>query len=78
MTGGRKLEMQVNLDVNKLASYNLTIPQVIDILQKRNIDVSAGTQNMERKSYRIRTVHKFTTPQEIRDIILVSNREQRG
>jgi HAE1 family hydrophobic/amphiphilic exporter-1 len=75
--GGREQEMQINLDVNKLASYNLTIPQVISILQAENIDVSAGTQNMGRRSYRIRTVHKFTTPQEIRDIILVSNMEQR-
>ena len=32
---------------------------------------------MGRRAYRIRTVHKFSTPQEIKDIILVSNREQR-
>ena len=75
--GGREQEMQINLDINKLASYNLTIPQVINILQKENVDVSAGTQNMGRRAYRIRTVHKFSTPQEIKDIILVSNREQR-
>lgn len=75
--GGRKQEMHINLDVTKLAAFNLTIPQVIDTLQKENIDVSAGTQNMGRRSYRIRTVHKFTSPQDIKDIILVSNREQR-
>ncbi|MDD2887413.1 MAG: efflux RND transporter permease subunit [Aliarcobacter sp.] len=75
--GGREQEMQVNLDVNKLAAYNLTIPQVIDILQAENVDISAGTQNMGRRSYRIRTVHKFLSPQDIKDVILVSNREQR-
>lgn len=75
--GGREQEMQINLDMNKLASYNLTIPQVIDILKAENVDVSAGTQNMGRRAYRIRTVHKFTTLQEIRDIILISNQEQR-
>ena len=75
--GGREQEMQINLDINKLASYNLTISQVINTLQAENVDVSAGTQNMGRRSYRIRTVHKFATPQDIKDIILVSNQEQR-
>lgn len=75
--GGRDQEMQINLDINKLASYNLTISQVMNILQAENVDISAGTQNMGRRSYRIRTVHKFATPQDIKDIILVSNQEQR-
>lgn len=75
--GGREQQMQINLDVNKLASFNLTIPQVINILQNENVDVSAGTLNMGRRAYRIRTVHKFATPQDIKDIILISNREQR-
>ena len=75
--GGREQEMQINLDINKLASYNLTISQVMSILQAENVDISAGTQNMGRRSYRIRTVHKFVTPQDIKDIILVSNQEQR-
>lgn len=75
--GGREQEMQINLDVNKLAAFNLTIPQVINTLQAENVDVSAGTLNMGRRAYRIRTVHKFATPQDIKDIILVSNQEQR-
>ena len=75
--GGREQEMHINLDLNKLASFKLTIPQVMDVLQKENVDISAGTQNMGRRSYRIRTVHKFANTQDIKDIILISNREQR-
>ena len=75
--GGRDQEMQINLDLNKLASYNLTIPKVMDILRTENVDVSAGIQNMGRRSYRIRTVHKFANTQDVKDIILISNREQR-
>ena len=75
--GGRKQEMQISLDINKLASYNLTIPQVMNVLQTENVNVSAGVQNMGRRSYRIRTVHKFASTQDIKDIILISNREQR-
>jgi len=75
--GGRKQEMQISLDLNSLASYNLTIAEVTKILQSENVNISAGVQNMGRRSYRIRTVHKFATVQDIKDIILISNREQR-
>lgn len=75
--GGREQEMQIEFDTNKLASYSLTVPQVISILQNENVDVSAGVQNIERRSYRIRTVHKFTTIKDIENVVLLSNREQR-
>ncbi|MGA1932725.1 efflux RND transporter permease subunit [Arcobacter sp. YIC-464] len=75
--GGREQEMQIEFDVNKLASYGLTINQVINTLQNENVDVSAGIQNLDRRSYRIRTVHKFSTTQDIEDVVLISNREQR-
>jgi len=75
--GGREQQMQIVFDTNKLASYGLTISQVISILQGENVDISAGTQNIDRRSYRIRTVHKFKTTSDIENLILISNREQR-
>lgn len=75
--GGREQEMQIVFDTNKLASYGLTIPQVISILQGENVDVSAGILNVERRAYRIRTVHKFASVKDIENTILISNREQR-
>ncbi|PIF04528.1 MAG: acriflavin resistance protein [Arcobacter sp.] len=75
--GGTRQEMQIKFDINKLASYNLSVPYVIDILQSENIDVAAGIQNIGRRAYRIRTVNKFTSIKDIEDVILISNREQR-
>ncbi len=75
--GGREQQMQVNFDINKLASYNLTVNQVINILKNENVDVSAGVQNMGRRAYRIRTVNKFATTKDIESVVLVSNRDQR-
>ncbi|MFK2822994.1 efflux RND transporter permease subunit [Malaciobacter sp. WC5094] len=75
--GGREQEMQIEFDVNKLASYGLTMQQVINTIENENVDVSAGIQNLDRRSYRIRTVHKFSTPEDIENVILISNREQR-
>ncbi|MCP4969324.1 MAG: efflux RND transporter permease subunit [Arcobacter sp.] len=75
--GGRDQEMQIVFDTNKLASYGLTISNVINILRNENVDVSAGIQNIQRRAYRIRTVNKFTSIQDIKNVILISNREQR-
>ncbi len=75
--GGREKQMQIVFDTAKLASYGLTIPQVISILQGENVDVSAGILNVERRAYRIRTVNKFTSAKDIEETILISNREQR-
>jgi len=75
--GGREQQMQIVFDTNKLASYGLTISQVINTLQAENVDVSAGIQNIERRAYRIRTVSKFKTPKDIGEVLLISNREQR-
>lgn len=74
--GGREQQMQVVFDTNKLASYNLTISKVISILQSQNVDIAAGIQNIERRSYRIRTVSKFKSTSEIEDVILISNRDR--
>ncbi|MGM0518132.1 MAG: efflux RND transporter permease subunit [Campylobacterota bacterium] len=75
--GGRDQEMQIEFDTTKLASYGLTVSQVINTLQSENVDVSAGIQNLDRRAYRIRTVSKFGSKEDIENVILISNREQR-
>lgn len=75
--GGRQKQMHIILDTQKLASYALTIDKVINTLQSENVNVSAGTQDISRRSYRIRTVSKFTDIESIKDIVLYSNRQTR-
>ena len=75
--GGREKEMHIILDTQKLASYALTIDQVINTLQTENVDVSAGTQDISRRSYRVRTVSKFSKPSDIENILVYSDRQTR-
>ena len=75
--GGREKEMHIILDTQKLASYALTIDQVINTLQTENVDVSAGTQDISRRSYRVRTVSKFAKPSDIENILVYSDRQTR-
>jgi len=75
--GGTEQEMQIILDTEKLAQYGLTIDQVMQTVRNENVDISAGIQNVERKSYRIRTTGKLRNIKDIENITLFSDREQR-
>ena len=69
--GGREKQMHIILDTKKLASYSLSIDQVINTLQSENVDVSAGTQDISRRSYRVRTVSKFNNISDIENITYI-------
>jgi HAE1 family hydrophobic/amphiphilic exporter-1 len=75
--GGREKQMHIILDTQKVASYSLNMESIIDILRNENVDISAGTLDMSRRSYRIRTVSKFSSIEDIENIIIYSNRETR-
>jgi HAE1 family hydrophobic/amphiphilic exporter-1 len=75
--GGREKEMHIILDTRKVASYSLTIDQVINVLRTENVDISAGTLDMGRRSYRIRTVSKFGNIGDIEDVVIYSDNQTR-
>ncbi len=75
--GGREDEMQIILDPVRLAAYNLTIPQLADILKKENVSISAGSMGVGRRDYRIRTPAEFKSPEEIAEIVVTSSGHHR-
>jgi HAE1 family hydrophobic/amphiphilic exporter-1 len=75
--GGTNTEMQIYLIPERLAAYGLTVFEVLRILQSENINVSAGTMDLGRRLYRIRTVAQFNSPQEISRVALKSTGEKR-
>jgi HAE1 family hydrophobic/amphiphilic exporter-1 len=75
--GGRESQMHIILDTQKVASYALTMDQIIDVLRSENVDISAGTLDMSRRSYRVRTVSKFSSVEDIENIIVYSDRQTR-
>jgi HAE1 family hydrophobic/amphiphilic exporter-1 len=75
--GGRERQMHVIAEPAKLASFGLTIDDLITILQKENIDVSSGTMGVGRRNYRIRTIAQFNSPDDIENIIIKSDGQKR-
>jgi HAE1 family hydrophobic/amphiphilic exporter-1 len=75
--GGRERQMHIIIDPGKLASYSLTIDDLINTLRTENIDVSAGTMGVGRRNYRIRTTAQFKSPEDIESVIIRSDGSKR-
>ena len=74
---GTEDEMHVIIRPQDLAAYRVTINDVIRVLRSENINTSAGTLGLGRRDYRIRTTGEFHSTQEIMDLVLRSNGQQR-
>ena len=71
--GGRDDEMHIVVDPAKLASYNLTTTELINVLQSENVSISAGTLGVGRRDYRIRTPAEFKSTEDIESVVISSS-----
>lgn len=76
LLSGTKQQMQITLDIKRLATYKLSIDDIIHKIQRHNQDVSAGSIDIDRRNYRIRTTAQFRDPESIRDVILLSEQDR--
>ncbi|MFW6137922.1 MAG: efflux RND transporter permease subunit [Spirochaetota bacterium] len=68
--GGRRRQVHVDIDRTILASYNLTVDQVINAVRSRHLNVAGGEIDEGGKTYSLRTVGKFDNLQELRKVIV--------
>jgi HAE1 family hydrophobic/amphiphilic exporter-1 len=74
---GTKQEMHVVVQPDRLAALGLTVYDLIGALQKENVNISAGTLEVGRQKYRIRTKAEFNTVDDIRNVVLRSDGQKR-
>lgn len=65
ITGGRKREIKVAVDNEKLRAFNLSITQVSQVLQSQNLDFPTGKVTQETDQYIVRVKGKFTSVDEM-------------
>lgn len=70
MTGGREREIQVNLNEQRLASYNLTISDVTQILVSSNLDFPTGKIDNGEKQVLIRLAGKYESVKDINELVV--------
>ena len=75
--GGQENQVHVKVDSHKLSAYGLTIEQVVSVIQSENVNVSAGTMYVDRRTYRIRTTAEFKDLDSLRNMVIHSDGSRR-
>ncbi|WP_373534076.1 efflux RND transporter permease subunit [Microcoleus sp.] len=68
VAGGVQEEIQVNIDLNRLQSLGVSISDVLNALEARNLDTSGGRLRQEAAEPLTRTVGRFRSAKEIQEI----------
>ncbi|SDT83776.1 efflux RND transporter permease subunit [Desulfobacula phenolica] len=68
--GGTDTTLDVIIDAQKMARYNVSINQIIASIRHANQNISAGILGMSKKNYRIRTINQFQTPEDALDVVI--------
>ncbi|MBL0381431.1 MAG: efflux RND transporter permease subunit [Desulfofustis sp. PB-SRB1] len=68
--GGTENELHVDLDVYRMARYNITIDQIAAAITNANTTISAGVFGIGRKNYRVRTIGQFQSPEQALDVVV--------
>ena len=70
LIGGNEREIKVNLNADKIRSYGLSIPQVVQSIQSSNLDFPAGKIDNGSNQYVVRLAGKFNSINTLKSIIV--------
>ncbi len=76
VVGGQDREVEVKVDPKALADRNLEIGQVVTTLRRNNRDIRGGPLVVGRREYRVRTVSRSQTLEDLEQLVL--RRDQAG
>ncbi len=72
--GGLSKEYHVDIDLNKLQTYNVTLPQIIAAIGNSNINVGARTLDTGQQSANVRGIGLIGSVEDIENIVLAQSR----
>ncbi|CUT06779.1 hydrophobic/amphiphilic exporter-1, HAE1 family, partial [Candidatus Kryptonium thompsonii] len=68
--GGPYREILIRVDPKKLEAYNLSIPQIAQILNSENLSLPAGIIKVGTKEYSVRVPGEFKSIEEIKSTVI--------
>jgi HAE1 family hydrophobic/amphiphilic exporter-1 len=68
--GGLQREIQVKVDYQKLAAYNLTVQQISTALAAANVASTVGSTDQGSRQLDIRTAGRYETPAALRELVI--------
>ncbi|MFB3041195.1 MAG: efflux RND transporter permease subunit [Candidatus Poribacteria bacterium] len=70
LAGVREREIWVEVDPDRLKAYHISLPEIIDALKSHNLNLPAGTLEVGKSEYLVRTMGEYRSPQEIENTII--------
>ncbi len=70
LRGLDKREIQINIDIHKLESFELNFNDIENAIAFENVSISGGDLKIDKTTRSIRTIGEFTNIKEIEDIIV--------
>lgn len=68
--GAPERQIQINVDLGRLAAAGLTLEDVRNAIRDRNSDISAGDIDSGKRRYLVRTIGRMQDPAELEEVIL--------
>jgi HAE1 family hydrophobic/amphiphilic exporter-1 len=72
VVGGLDRAINVWIDADRLAAYQLSISQVEDALQRQNADVPGGNVTTNKEELTLRTLGRFTDARQFNDLVIAN------
>jgi len=70
ITGDLEPEIRLEFDPDRVASYNLTIPEILALIPSENVNISAGGLETAGTKFNVRIPAEFVTPEEVDHLLL--------
>jgi len=75
--GGQERELQVIVDPGRLAAYGITLAELMEALDRENVNISAGSFDEGKRRYIVRTLGELVDPHEVEQVALKTSGGQR-
>jgi HAE1 family hydrophobic/amphiphilic exporter-1 len=72
VVGGLDRAINVWVDAERLAAYQLSISQIEDALRRQNADVPGGNVTTNKEELTLRTLGRFTDPRQFNDLVIAN------
>ncbi len=72
VVGGLDRAINVWIDADRLAAYQISISQIRQALERQNTDVPGGNVNTGKEELTLRTMGRFTEPRQFDDLVIAN------
>jgi len=75
LVGGSEREIRVMLDADKLQGFNLSVPQVQQMILSSNLDFPTGSVKTQNQDVLIRLSGKYRSIDELRNLVITTSKD---